>query len=149
MITSVELYGKPVVVQLSRAAMNAAKRSGAPLMAEIHLIFGCMVAKRVWFTEKLPGAAFVVNGVSICFRPVRDKKSCRLDGADKGALSPPDRRPQGPFRAGHHLHRLSGRQLWTGDFTYDREAASRLLARHRTEFPASSRLVSPLPTTDA
>jgi hypothetical protein len=150
MITSIELHGKRVAVQLSRAAMNAVKRRSAPLMAEIHLIFGCMVAKRVWFTEKLrPEAASVVDGLSICFRPVRYEKSCRLDGVDKGAVSPdypivgPKRRfvPDIVFidhRAG----------TWRGDFTYDREAASQLLAELAARPPGSNDFAPAFPTSN-
>lgn len=130
MIVSAIIEGKQVAVRLSASAARALARRTQPLMAEIHLIFGCMVAKRVWFTEKLrPEAVSVAQGLSICFRPVRYERSCRIDGIDKGEASP-DYPVAGPrrrfvpdivfidYRAGK----------WVGDFTYDKDAAARLHA---------------------
>jgi hypothetical protein len=130
MTLTANLDGKPVAVELSTAAARALARRTRPLMAEIHLIFGCMVAKRVWFTEKLrPDAVPVAQGLSFCFRPVRYERSCRIEGIDKGEASP-DYPVVGPrrrfvpdivfidYRAGE----------WVGDFTYDRDAAARLHA---------------------
>ena len=124
MNVSINLHGKAVAVQLSRSAVDALKRRDAPLLAEIHLIFGCLVAKRVWFTEKLrPEAEPVAYGLRMVFRPVRYDKSCRLDGVDKGELS-----PDYPIAAkGRFVPDLvfidyrSGK--WTGDFTYSAHAA--------------------------
>lgn len=131
MIISANLDGKPVAIQLSRRAAHALARRARPLSAEIHLIFGCMVAKRVWFTEQpRQDAVPVVDGLSVCFRPVHYEKSCRIKGVDKGAVSP-DYPVVGPrhrfvpdivaidYRAGE----------WVGNFTYDRQAAARLRAQ--------------------
>jgi len=129
MIVWISLEGKAVAVQLSRAAVKALKRRDTPLLAEIHLIFGCMVAKRVWFTEKLrPGATVLSPGLSLCFRPVRYASSCRIDGVDKGEASPdyPVVGPRGRFVPDIvFIDFRSGE--WVGDFTYDRAAAARLM----------------------
>lgn len=87
-ITLISLHGKVVAVELSSAAATALARRSPPLIAEVHLIFSCMVAKRFWFSEKLrPNARPVTDGLSICFRGVRYDRACRIDGADAGALS--------------------------------------------------------------
>ena len=143
MIVSVNLEGKAVAVQLSRAALNALKRRDTPLLAEVHLIFGCMVAKRVWFTEKLrPQAELVTAGLSICFRPVRYASSCRIDGVDKGAASPdyPIVAPKGRFVPDIvTIDFRSGK--WVGDFTCDRQAAALFMQRRDSPSAPAAGLV--------
>jgi hypothetical protein len=139
MILSAIIEGKQVAVRLSATAARALARRTQPLLAEIHLIFGCMVAKRVWFTEKPRIEAVpIAQGLSLCFRPVRYARSCRIDGIDKGEASP-DYPVVGPrrrfvpdivfidYRAGK----------WVGDFTYDKVAAARLHAVNSAPPPSA------------
>lgn len=83
----IQLEGRPVSVRISHAAMRTLESISSPLLAEIHLIFGCMVAKRVWFKE-LPSsdAVSVTDKLQVCFRSVRYTKTCRLSDIDNGAV---------------------------------------------------------------
>ena len=120
MIVTIQLHGKPVRVELSAAAETAlAKRTG-PLFAEVQLIFGCMIAKRVWFRDEAVKNAVPVNSkLRVWFRPARYAKACSFDDIDNGAEASDypvvgDRRRFVPdllfidYRAGK----------WVGDFTY-------------------------------
>lgn len=122
----VSLYGKTLQIELSAAAQRALAERSGPLLAEIHLIFGCMIVKRVRFRDALAGVAVpVTDKLFVHFRPVRYQKSCRLSDIDADE-NPEDfplvaeRRCYVPdhlvidFRAGG----------WRGDFTYDRAASA-------------------------
>lgn len=86
MVTTIQLYGKPVRVELSAAAERVLARRAEPLYAEVQLIFGCMIAKRVWFRDEVVQNAVPVNSkLSIWFRPARYQKACSFDDIDNGA----------------------------------------------------------------
>lgn len=88
MISTIRLYGKPVRVELSTAAERALAKRAQPLFAEVQLIFGCMIAKRVWFRdEPNPGAVPVHPKLSLWFRPARYEKACSFDDIDGGAVA--------------------------------------------------------------
>lgn len=120
MITTIQLHGKPVRVELSAAAERALAKRARPLFVEVQLIFGCMIAKRVWFREEAVENAVPVNSkLSVWFRPARYAKACSFDDIDNGAEASDypivgDRRRFVPdllsidYRAGK----------WIGDFTY-------------------------------
>jgi len=120
MNTTIQLYGKPVRVALSAAAERALEKRAAPLFAEVQLIFGCMVAKRVWFRDEAnPDAVPVAPMLNMWFRPARYARACSFDEIDGGAEASDypmvgDRRRFVPdvvsidYRAGK----------WVGDFTY-------------------------------
>ena len=120
MNTTIYLHGKAVCVELSAAAERALARRSTPLYAEVQLIFGCMIAKRVWFRdESVKGAVPVVPNLSVWFRPARYEKACSFDDIDAGAVASDfpmavDRKGFVPdalridYRAGK----------WVGDFTY-------------------------------
>lgn len=120
MNTTIQLYGKPVRVELSAAAERALSKRTSPLFAEIQLIFGCMIAKRVWFRDEAVENAVPVNPkLNVWFRPARYQKACSFDDIDNGAEASDypvvgDRRRFVPdvlfidYRAGK----------WIGDFTY-------------------------------
>ena len=83
----IQLEGRPVSVRISKAATHAMESLGGSLLAEVHLIFGCMVAKRVWFKEQaLSNAVSVTDKLQVCFRSVRYVKTCRLSDIDNGAI---------------------------------------------------------------
>lgn len=120
MIVTIQLHGKPVRVELSAAAERVLERRRAPLYAEVQLIFGCMIAKRVWFREEAVEGAVPVNPkLNVWFRPARYQKACSFDDIDNGAEASDypvvgDRRRFVPdllfidYRGGK----------WIGDFTY-------------------------------
>ena len=86
MNTTIKLHGKLVRVELSTAAERALTKRAAPLYAEVQLIFGCMIAKRVWFRDEAPNNAVPVNSkLHVWFRPARYAKACSFDDIDNGA----------------------------------------------------------------
>ncbi len=120
MIVTIHLHGKPVRVELSAAAERALAQRTNPLFAEVQLIFGCMIAKRVWFRDEAVENAVPVNSkLNVWFRPARYAKACSFDDIDNGAEASDypvvgDRRRFVPdllsidYRGGK----------WVGDFTY-------------------------------
>lgn len=124
----VSLYGKTLQVNLSAAAQRALRARTGPLLAEIHLIFGCMIVKRVRFREILAGVAVpVTDKLFVNFRPVRYRKSCRLSDID--ADENPEDFPLVAERRCYVPDRLTidfRAGAWCGDFTYDRALGAAL-----------------------
>lgn len=120
MNTTISLYGKAVRVELSAGAERALAERTAPLYAEVQLIFGCMIAKRVWFRDEANANAVAVTPkFHVWFRPARYQKACSFDDIDGGAEASDypmavDRKRFVPdvltidYRAGK----------WIGNFTY-------------------------------
>ncbi|BAU47467.1 hypothetical protein SVA_0888 [Sulfurifustis variabilis] len=129
MKTMITLHGKPVQVELSDAAERELKKRTAPLYAEVQLIFGCMIAKRVWFSDEAVEHAVVVTpNFLVWFRPVRYAKSCSFDDIDNGAEASDypmvaDRTRFVPDAL--TIHYRAGK--WIGDFTFSLDLAR---ARH-------------------
>jgi hypothetical protein len=117
---TIQLHGKPVRVELSAAAERALTKRTEPLYAEVQLIFGCMVAKRVWFSDKANKDAVPVNPkLSVWFRPARYEKACSFDEIDSGAVASDF--PMAADRKGFvpdvvHIDYRAGK--WLGNFTY-------------------------------
>ena len=86
----VNLHEKDMQVFLTKSAEESVKSLTAPLMAEIHLIFGCLVVKRVWFKEYAasPESETILGNLNVCFRTVRYSKQCRLSHIDSGVEEP-------------------------------------------------------------
>ncbi|MHB8697633.1 MAG: hypothetical protein ACYC9J_06270 [Sulfuricaulis sp.] len=138
MKTTIHLHGKAVRVELSAAAERVLAQRRAPLYVEVQLIFGCMIAKRVWFRdEKVEGAVPVIPTLSVWFRPARYEKACSFDDIDGGAMASDfplavDRKLFVPdvLRIDHRAGK------WVGDFTYSMDAfrvQNSALDRARTE----------------
>ncbi len=123
MNTTVFLHGKPVRLELSRAAQHALARRSTPLYAEVQLIFGCRIAKRVGFREEaVDGAVPVTPQLSVRFRPVCYAKSCSFDAIDNGALASDYPLVGERRRFVPDLVRIDYRGgKWRGDFTYTRD----------------------------
>lgn len=120
MNATIYLYGKPVRVELSPRAEHALAKRTTPLFVEVQLIFGCMVAKRVWFREEANmGAVPVTPKLSVWFRPVRYARSCSFDEIDSGAEA--SDYPMAVNRKSFvpDVVRIDNRAgKWVGDFTY-------------------------------
>ncbi len=120
MNTTIQLYGKPVRVELTAAAEHALAKRTVPLFAEVQLIFGCMVAKRVWFRDAAnENAVPVTPMLRLWFRPARYQKACSFDDIDGGAVASDF--PMVVDRKGFvpDLVRIDYRAgKWVGDFTY-------------------------------
>lgn len=119
MNTTIEIQGKPVRIEISRAAGRELGRRQTPLEAEMELYFSCLVRKKVRFrdagaaTEGIP----VSDKLRVSFRPVMTVHC----GTDYEGEEPPltdfpiiHRRPYIPqwlyidYRAGK----------WVGEFGY-------------------------------
>ena len=134
MKTTIHLHSKPVHLELSRAAERALAQRTAPLFAEVQLIFGCMIAKRVWFREEaVAGAVAVTPQLSVWFRPASYAKSCSFDAIDNGAVAS-DYPVVGELgRFVPDLVRIDYRAgKWVGDFTYTRDPAPVSIAHRQT-----------------
>jgi hypothetical protein len=120
MNATIQLHGKPVRVELSAAAERALAQRSTLLCAEVQLIFGCMIAKRVWFSDEANKDAVPVNPkLSVWFRPARYEKACSFDEIDGGAVASDF--PMAVDRKGFvpdvvHIDYRAGK--WVGDFTY-------------------------------
>lgn len=120
MNTTIQLYGKPVRVELTAAAERALEKRAEPLYTEVQLIFGCMVAKRVWFRDEAnKDAVPVTPKLSMWFRPARYEKACSFDEIDGGAVASDF--PMAVDRKGFvpdvvHIDYRDGK--FVGDFTY-------------------------------
>ncbi|MEK7716878.1 MAG: hypothetical protein AAB322_03880 [Pseudomonadota bacterium] len=120
MNATIQLHGKPVRVELSAAAERALAKRAEPLYTEVQLIFGCMIAKRVWFRdEENKDAVRVTPKLSVWFRPARYEKACSFDEIDSGAVASDF--PMAVDRKGFvpDVVRIDYRAgKWVGDFTY-------------------------------
>ena len=120
MNVTIQLYGKPVRVELSAAAERALAQRSTPLCAEVQLIFGCMIAKRVWFSDAANKDAVPVNPkLSVWFRPARYEKACSFDDIDNGAEASDFPLAVVRSRFVPDMVRIDYRAgKWVGDFTY-------------------------------
>lgn len=79
------LFGREVQVELSRRAEKALSARQKPVVAVVHLIFGCMLAKRVWFRDAVDDDVVpVTDKLGMTFNAVR-YKVCSLKLIDGGA----------------------------------------------------------------
>lgn len=120
MNTTIYLHEKAVRVELSAAAQRALAQRSATLYVEVQLIFGCMIAKRVWFRDAtVEGAVAVVPKLSVWFRPARYEKACSFDDIDGGAVASDFPLAVERKRFVPDLVRIDYRAgKWVGDFTY-------------------------------
>ncbi len=82
---SVTLFGKQLQVELSRRAEKALRAREKPVVAVVHLIFGCMLAKRVWFRDTVEDDfVAVTDKLGMTFNVVR-YAICSLKLIDGGA----------------------------------------------------------------
>ncbi len=132
MNTTIQLYGKPVRVELTAAAERALNRRTEPLYTEVQLIFGCMVAKRVWFRDEAnKDAVPVTPKLSVWFRPARYERACSFDDIDGGAVASDF--PMAVNRKGFvpDVVRIDYRAgKWVGDFTYSMDVFRAQNAAH-------------------
>ena len=85
------LYRKNLSIELSDSAEKQAVILNKPLLAEIHLILGCLVVKRVWFKEHSHAEEKnILGNLNVCFRAVRYSKQCRISHIDSGLEEPSD-----------------------------------------------------------
>ena len=115
---TIQLHGKTVLVEVTGTARHAARSLQQLLVAEIHLIFGCLVVKRVWFKaaeEVRMQPVLISDRLGAAFRVVRYAKSCRISNIDKGDELPMDFPLAGDKRGRRNLAIRSAKQTlrWT------------------------------------
>jgi hypothetical protein len=83
MNSHVEIHGKPVRIELSRTATTALRLRTTPLIAEMRLLFSCMVRKEVCFLEESAAADPIdaTQGLVVRFHPIVTR-ACALDQRD-------------------------------------------------------------------
>ncbi len=130
MNTAITLDGKHVRVELSASAERALSQRSTPLFAEVQLIFGCMIAKRVWFREEAVDTAVPVTPqLKVWFRPARYAKACSFDAIDNGAVASDYPLVGSRQRFVPDVLRIDYRRgKWIGDFTYTRDARTASVA---------------------
>jgi len=79
----VDMSGKPVRVNLSRAAERALNEHEGILFAEMELYFSCLVRLRVYFRDHAVGDYFQVSDkLAISFKPMMTS-SCNIEASGK------------------------------------------------------------------
>lgn len=81
MNTTVEIQGKPLVIETSTRAQQALRDRNRPLLAEMQLYFSCMIVKHVCFTDmdNVHGNSIkVADMLAVRFRPVM-RETCTFD----------------------------------------------------------------------
>ncbi|WP_413436931.1 hypothetical protein ACFDAU_10770 [Sulfuriferula sp. GW1] len=83
---TIEILGKSILVEWTRAAENALNELDSPLLVEMELLFSCLIRKAVRFR---PGDVnpdkfvFVTPQMKVRFRPVMTK-ACRISDLGEG-----------------------------------------------------------------
>ena len=80
---TITIDGKPVKVQLSQAAKRALQRRTTQLVAEMELLFSCLIAKQVNFREidTATTGVPVTGNLAIIFRAIMTQ-SCDICGTN-------------------------------------------------------------------
>lgn len=124
---SVEIDGRTVAIELSKAASQALAARTTPLLVEMELYFSCLIRKQVRFrdaaavsdnTTDTKHTVTLNDQLQICFRPVMT----RICGNDYEGDEPPltdfpiaKTRPYVP----RWLHIDYRKGQWQGEFGYD------------------------------
>ena len=82
---NITLHDKSLQVRLTPAAQEALAKRTAPLVAEMELLFSCLLRKRVHFGESLEHATRVDARLAVRFTPIMTR---RCSVAEGGAAPP-------------------------------------------------------------
>jgi hypothetical protein len=114
---NITLHDKSLEVRLTRAAQKALDLRETPLVAEMELLFSCLLRKRVHFGESTEQATPVNDRLAVRFKPIMTRR-CSVA---EGGASPPSEgfplenpRPYVP----NWLAIDYRRGEWVGDFGY-------------------------------
>ncbi|GMR08927.1 MAG: hypothetical protein BMS9Abin26_1937 [Gammaproteobacteria bacterium] len=119
MKTAIELGGKTIQIDLSKAAQHALTRRTTPLLAELELYFSCLLRKRVNFRETRPDVTTVkVNDeLAIFFRPVMTRQCGQdFEGDEPPVTDFPIVNPAAFIPKWVRIDFQHGQ--WSGDFGY-------------------------------
>ncbi len=86
---TVEINGRQVLVEWSKAAASELAQRTQPLVVEMELYFSCLVKKFVHFHETVPQRATVAvsDKLAVFFRPVTST-ACSFEVADRLGRQP-------------------------------------------------------------
>jgi hypothetical protein len=86
---TVEINGRPVSVEWSKAAARELAQRTQPLVVELELYFSCLVKKFVHFHEAAPQRNIIAvsDKLAIFFRPVTST-ACSFEVADRLGRQP-------------------------------------------------------------
>jgi hypothetical protein len=111
------LHDKSLEIRLSAAARDALARRTAPLVAEMELLFSCLLRKRVHFGEETAASTPVSDRLAVRFKPIMTR---RCSVAEGGASPPSERFPlENPRPYVPHWLAIDYRKgEWVGEFGY-------------------------------
>ena len=116
---TIEINGRPVSVEWSKAAARELAQRTQPLVVELELYFSCLVKKFVHFHESVPQreTVSVSDKLTVFFRPVTST-ACSFEVADRLGRQPeieidtPNARKIAPSRVSLDFVRGN----WKGEF---------------------------------
>lgn len=114
---NVTLHEKQIEIRLTAAAARALSQRATPLVAEMELLFSCLLRKRVYFGESMGGTTPVNDQLSVRFKPIMTRRCSVSEG---GATPPSEGFPlenPRPFVPGW-LAIDYRRGEWVGNFGY-------------------------------
>ncbi len=85
---NITLHDKPLEIRLTTAAQKALARRDRPLVAEMELLFSCLLRKRVYFGEAMEQSTPVNDRLAVRFKPIMTRRCSVAEGGD----SPPSER---------------------------------------------------------
>lgn len=116
---SIDIHGRAVRIELSRAAAAALRLRTTPLVAEMRILFSCLARKEVRFLETESSAPHlpVTEGLTVRFSPVVTRV-CTADGRD-APLQLQETPVVNPAAFVPHWLRIDYRAgEWSGEFGY-------------------------------
>lgn len=119
---SVVLHDKSLLIEVSQRAENALVKRSKPILADVNLIFGCMIAKRVWFKDQVDGDMVSVSDkLGLTFHAVK-YKVCSFENIDNGGISEPFLPDKGLEKfMPNYIFIDFQKHKFTGEFTFNRE----------------------------
>jgi hypothetical protein len=114
---NITLHDKSLEVRLTSAAQKALAKRTTPLVAEMELLFSCLLRKRVHFGESVDEATPVSDRLAVRFKPIMTR---RCSVADGGASPPSESFPlENPRPYVPNWLAIDNRRgVWVGEFGY-------------------------------
>ena len=114
---NITLHDKSLEIRLTAAAQKALALRDRPLVAEMELLFSCLLRKRVYFRDTAEQSVPVNEHLAVCFYPIMTR---RCSVAEGGASPPSERFPlENPRPYVPNWLKIDYRRgEWVGDFGY-------------------------------
>ena len=114
---NITLHDKSLEIRLTTAAQKALARRDRPLVAEMELLFSCLLRKRVYFGDVAEQSTPVNDRLSVRFKPIMTR---RCSVAEGGATPPSEGFPlENPRPYVPNWLAIDYRQgEWVGNFGY-------------------------------